>query len=687
MTRAEEDAERVVGGRYRLHEQVGAGPTGPLWRGEDVAVGRPVTVEQVAWPAEASDADRADFRDRIRQTSRVVAELDHPGAVPVLDVVEDAEASYVVRQHVEGTRLSEVITRDGLLSPQRAALIGLAVLAVLRAAHARGVLHRDVKPATVLLTPAREGSPGRVLLTDFGVAQAVGDATFAGTGLLIGSPGYTAPERARGGSVGPASDIWSLGATLFTAVEGHPPYQGDGADTTLVAVARGRQEPYVRAGPLEPVLTRMLHPDPARRITSGELEQELGDVATSRAAASTAAPRPRGPAVPDAVARTAVLQLAAPGPTAAAAGSREPATPPRAPASPPREPATPPRAPAPPPRAPATPRREPGAHRRGAHAATASGAGRRHPARRRRRTRWALLAGLLAAAVLGVVLAFVWAGRGPDADAVAARGPGTEETSPASGVGGGAPLLAPPPPAARTPAERLSATIPALTEAAERSPDAVGPRAGEVLERLRQVDALDGPAQRSTAIATEAFVDDAVQAGELDAGVGGQVQRVLGDVARPGRLVDLVQMLDHDRLAVGPDGPAVFDQLFDLDHSVPADQTAARAATVLQSVTARTEQGRLTEAFERAAGPMLEALSDPAPGRALDDLLARAERDPAAVGPASQDVVAALREMQTLPVYGVADRAAQLLERLGQDGQVTPAFRDAAVPVLTALVR
>jgi hypothetical protein len=655
---ASDDGRRIIGGRYRLLQQVGAGETGAVWRGEDVVLGRTVTVEEVVFPAGASDADPAVVRERILREARAVARLDHPGALPVLDVVDDGP-TYLVEQDVPGTRLSALIGRDGALSPQRAALVGLAVLGVLGAAHARGILHRDVKPANVLLSAPEGSSPGRVLLTGFGIVQSVGDTLLAGTGLVIGSPGFTAPEIVRGGAPGPASDLWSLGATLFTAVEGRPPYAGSDVAGTLAAVVSGEHAPYVRAGALQPVLARLLEPDPARRIPAGELEEALGEVAASWTDAGTGPVSPLpGAGVPDVVSRTTVLHAGTPVPVDRTAAPVEPEAP---------------RAAVP------RPARSGTAHAR-----------HRRPASRRRRVTVALLVGLLAAVLLGGTLALVRAGEEPSPDVVAEQPAQSEQASPPAGgapVPGGTSLLPPLPADATTPVERLGLTIPALAEVVAGAPDAAGQRAGEVLEDLRRVESLDGAQRRSAAIAADAAVADAVRAGELDAGVGQRVQQVLGDVVRPDRLVDLVAMLEVDPLAAGPGGPELFDQLFALDHRVPADQTAARADALLQAVTAGVEQGRLTEAVERAVVPTLLELADPAPQQALTDLVTRAEEDPDAVGPAAAEVLASLQDMRALPVFELGNQAADLLQLLGGDGRVTPAFRDAAVPVLTALVR
>ncbi|MDQ3504614.1 MAG: hypothetical protein M3446_02790 [Actinomycetota bacterium] len=243
------------------------------------------------------------------------------------------------------------------------------------------------------------------------------------------------------------------------------------------------------------------------------------------------------------------------------------------------------------------------------------------------------------------------------------------------------------PATAVTPSEQLSATITALADLARRDPDGVGPEAGAVLESLRRVDFLDGGPQRSAAVVANTSVGAAVAAGELDAGVGQQVQEVLDNVARPERLIDLVQLVGADSLALGPGGPALLDLLVALDHQVPADQTAASAATLLASVTSGTENGELSEAFQMAAMAKLQELADPASYDALQDLVADVERDPGGIGPAGQQVLVSLREIAQLPVFPQGNQASELLGLVLQDGQVTPAFRDAAIPVLLPLVR
>jgi hypothetical protein len=266
---------------------------GTVWRAEDELLGREVAVKEVLFPAGLSERDQDVLRERTRREARAAARLDHPSAVTVYDVVEQDGSPYLVMELVEARTLSEVVRTDGPLSPQRTAHVGLALLGALETAHRQGIVHRDVKPGNVLLGPDVGGLPGRVVLTDFGIASTAGDASITSTGLLLGSPAYIAPERARGHAPGPPSDLWSLGATLFTAVEGRPPYDGGGDPLlTVTAVVTGEHEPYVAAGPLEPVLEGLLERDPQQRLTAPQARAALRAVADSAATVAVPVHRP-----------------------------------------------------------------------------------------------------------------------------------------------------------------------------------------------------------------------------------------------------------------------------------------------------------------------------------------------------------------------------------------------------------
>ena len=653
MAQGLDAGERVIARRYRLHELLGTGGMSTVWRGEDVVLHRNVAVKEVT-PAGASEVDRTVLRERVWREARAAARLDHPGVLPVYDVVEEGSATYLVMQYVAGPSLSEAIERNGPLSPQRTAQVGLAVLGVLRAAHAHGIVHRDVKPSNVLLSRYDDASPGRVFLTDFGIAFSPGDSSLTSTGLLIGSPAYIAPERARGDAPAPAADLWSLGATLFTTVEGHPPFDGADSMATLAAVLLGEHAPYVRAGALQPVLDRLLLREPAQRMGADELEAALLEIAASAEEPPPAPPPPPPTAVnPGPAADTAVLDLGGRAPGRAAL--------------------------------PSTGQHEPFGAARHVPPPAHVGAGGfplRRPGRSARR-RWAGRLGWLALALAVLVGSILLVLRGPGGESTAerpAQGPaGAEATDP---VG-----LPPLPATADAPGEQLRETISALADLTARDPDAAGSRADEVLADLRRVEASGMGPRRSAAVVAYDAVGAAVAADELDAGVGQRVQEVLVGVARPERLIDLVQLVDTDPPAVGTAGPRLLDPLIAPDHEAPADQTAAEAAELLGSVREARERGELSEAFAVAAVPTLRELSDPAPYEALRDLVAEAERDPAGIGPAGQEVLVSLRGMVELPVFPQGNEAGELLELLRQEGQVTPEFRNAAIPVVVALVR
>ena len=302
-----DSGQRVVAGRYRLLAPLGSGGMGTVWRADDLVLGRAVAVKEVTFPHGLSDAERSVLRERTRREARAAARLDHPSAVTVYDVVEDGDAPYLVMELVEAPTLAEVVRDSGPLSPQRTAEVGLDLLGALEAAHAQGIVHRDVKPSNVLV---RED--GRVVLTDFGIATTTGDSSLTHTGLLLGSPAYIAPERARGEPPEPASDLWSLGATLFTAVEGKPPFDGGEPLLTVSAVVTGDHQPYVSAGPLAPVLDGLLTKDAADRLDLAGARRALQRVA-ARAPVTVTSTMPMGSPAADPAApasSTAALDLA-----------------------------------------------------------------------------------------------------------------------------------------------------------------------------------------------------------------------------------------------------------------------------------------------------------------------------------------------------------------------------------------
>ncbi|MFG2056107.1 serine/threonine-protein kinase [Micromonospora sp. NPDC048930] len=252
----------VIAGRYRLLDLAGRGGMGRVWRARDEMLHREVAVKQVVPPAWLAGHERDELRARTLREARTAARLSHPNVVQVYDVVRVDDDPWLVMEYVPSRSLQEIVDGDGPLNPRRAAGVGLAVLAALRAAHDAGVLHRDVKPANVLL--ARDG---RVLLTDFGLAVFDGgDGMMTRPGLVLGSPQYVAPERAAEGVSSVEADLWSLGATLHAAVEGRSPYARSTAMATLTALASQPPDPAPHAGPLAPVLAGLLRRDPRHRL-------------------------------------------------------------------------------------------------------------------------------------------------------------------------------------------------------------------------------------------------------------------------------------------------------------------------------------------------------------------------------------------------------------------------------------
>ncbi|MGH3378955.1 MAG: protein kinase domain-containing protein [Actinoallomurus sp.] len=264
----------VLGRRYRLLSQVGRGGMGRVWHAHDDLLHRDVAVKEVIFPPGLTASDREVLYERTLREARSAARLSHPGIVTVHDVVEDDDRPWIVMEYVRARSLQQVLDADGRLPVTRVADIGVQMLAALRRAHASGVLHRDVKPANVLLDTRAHGID-RVVITDFGIARIEGDATLTQTGLVLGSPAYIAPERARGEPASPASDLWALGATLYAASEGRSPHDRVEAMAALTAVLHEEPDPPVHAGPLAPVLMGLLVKDPTQRMTAEQAATDL----------------------------------------------------------------------------------------------------------------------------------------------------------------------------------------------------------------------------------------------------------------------------------------------------------------------------------------------------------------------------------------------------------------------------
>ncbi|MFD9934916.1 protein kinase [Streptomyces massasporeus] len=267
----------LIAGRYRLAESIGSGGMGRVWRAHDEVLHRSVAIKELTAALYVSESEQAILLARTRAEARAAARINHSAVVTVHDVLEHDGRPWIVMELVEGRSLADAVKEEGRVEPREAARIGLWVLRALRAAHTAGVLHRDIKPGNVLL-----GRDGRVLLTDFGIAQIEGDTTITRTGEVVGSVDYLAPERVRGHDPGPSSDLWALGATLYTAVEGRSPFRRTTPLTTMQAVVEEEAAELQHAGPLTPVIVSLLRKDPNTRPDASEAEHMLAEAAEGR---------------------------------------------------------------------------------------------------------------------------------------------------------------------------------------------------------------------------------------------------------------------------------------------------------------------------------------------------------------------------------------------------------------------
>ena len=341
MGQAADAGERMLADRYRLVSLLGRGGMGAVWRAYDVHLDREVAVKELRLPEYLDEAARRTWIARLDREARAAARLRHPGIVTVHDrVTGDDGRPWIVMELVKGRSLDDRLKDEGRLPPVEVAQIGARLVDALRAAHRAGITHRDLKPANVLL------EEDRVVLTDFGIAAVEDDVTLTATGAVLGTPAYMSPEQVRGQEVTAATDMWSLGATLYKAVEGRIPFEGASTGALFIAIASEDPAPPVHAGPLEPVLRALLHKDASQRPSADDVHARLTELARNRPSAPTPPPLPTPHQTAPQPPRASHRPL--PPPEAAVAPSQGPSAPPQAPLAPPERPLVPPQRPAPP---------------------------------------------------------------------------------------------------------------------------------------------------------------------------------------------------------------------------------------------------------------------------------------------------------------------------------------------------
>lgn len=263
-------AQHEVAGRYVLGRLLGRGGMGSVWQAEDRVLSRQVAIKIVEAPVGPTGADPMDVGQRALREARAAGRLNHPGAVTVYDILPEDGRCSIVMELVDAPNLGQLVEQEGPLTPDRAAAIGLQLVDVLEFAHQAGIVHRDVKPGNVMVLPG-----DRVKLADFGIASLRGDPQLTASGMTLGSPRYMSPEQAAGSTAGPAADWWSLGATLYYAVEGRPPFERDGVPELLAAILTQPPDPFRAAGPLAALLSTVLVREPAERPEAPVLRRLL----------------------------------------------------------------------------------------------------------------------------------------------------------------------------------------------------------------------------------------------------------------------------------------------------------------------------------------------------------------------------------------------------------------------------
>ena len=284
------DAGDLIVNRYRLINYIGGGAMGVVWRAHDTILARDVAVKELLTHEGMTDAEVHEANQRALREGRIAARLHHPHAISIYEVVEHDGRPCLIMEFLPSRSLSDLIAEHRVLPVEQVSRIGAQIAAALAAAHAAGIVHRDVKPGNVLLA-----DDGTAKLTDFGISRAAGDSTITATGILAGTPAYLAPEVAKGEDAGYPSDVYSLGATLYCAVEGTPPFGLDPNPIALLyRIANNPVPPPRQAGPLSDTLERLLRTEPGRRVTAQEAEQALAKITPVVQAEPTTRPRRRG---------------------------------------------------------------------------------------------------------------------------------------------------------------------------------------------------------------------------------------------------------------------------------------------------------------------------------------------------------------------------------------------------------
>jgi serine/threonine protein kinase len=295
-----EGEDRLIAGRYRLHEPLGRGGMGMVWRARDEYLQRNVAVKEVRLPDSSATEESEPPIPRTLREARAAAQLRHPGIVTVHDVVTYEDRPWIVMELIEGRSLADVLHDDGPLSERRTAEIGIQVLHALEAAHHHGVLHRDVKPGNIML----DGD--RVVLTDFGIAMIDGAEVLTETGQLIGSPEYIAPERIDGHEATHACDLWAVGVTLYSMLAGRSPFRRTDKTATLAAIIARDPDPHPSIHQLWPVIQGLLRKKPAERLTVQAAVELLSKIA------ETPPPPASGPATAPVVAIPTLIETPQP---------------------------------------------------------------------------------------------------------------------------------------------------------------------------------------------------------------------------------------------------------------------------------------------------------------------------------------------------------------------------------------